>query len=50
MKDSRYYFVLGMSIMLLISMIVISCTEPLEANYCEPGSQEWCPLYVKIVE
>ena len=50
MKDSRYYFTLGMLTMLLISMVLISCTEPLGANYCEPGSAEYCPLYVKVVE
>ena len=50
MKNSRYYFLLGFMVAILTSMFIISCSEPLEAGYCEPGSSEWCPLYVKIVE
>ena len=48
MKDSRY-FLLGFIAAILTAMVVISCSEPLQAVSCEPGSAEWCPLYVKVV-
>ena len=49
MDDRRFYFSLGVATTLLIAMLVIGCSEPLEANSCEPGSAEWCPLYVKVI-
>ena len=50
MKDSRYYFLLGFMSAILIAMFVISCAEPLSADICEPGSAEWCPMYVKVIQ
>ena len=44
------WFTLGFMMAILTAMVIIGCSEPLEASYCEPGSQEWCPLYVKVVE
>ncbi len=52
MKDKNYYFGIGFATAMVISMLVISCAEPLSADYssCVPGSSEWCPMYVKVVE
>ncbi len=47
----RYkYFSIGFVTAILVSILIISCSEPLEASYCEPGSSEWCPLYVKVID
>ena len=51
MKNNQYYwFTLGFMMAILTAMFIISLTEPLEAGYCTPGSQEWCPMYVKVVK
>ncbi len=50
MKDSRYYFLLGFMTAILVAMVVVGCTSPLEAGSSEIGSSEWNPMYVKIVD
>ena len=50
MKNNKYYFGLGFISAFMMIMLLNSCSEPLNANICEPGTQEWCPLYVKVVE
>ena len=50
MKDSRFYFLLGFMSAMLVAMVVVGCTTPLEAGSSELGSTEWNPCYVKIVE
>ena len=50
MKDSRYYFLLGFMTAMLVAMVVVGCTAPLEAGSGEIGSSEWNPIYVKIVD
>ena len=50
MKDSRFYFLLGFMSAMLIAMVIVGCTAPLEAGSSEIGSTEWNPVYVKIVE
>ena len=50
MKDSRFYFLLGFMSAVLIAMVVVGCTSPLEAGSSELGSTEWNPMYVKIVD
>ena len=50
MKDSRFYFLLGFMTAILVAIIIIINTEPLQAKTYELGSAEWCPLYVKVVE
>ena len=50
MKNNYYWFTMGFMMAILTAMFIISCSEPLQADVCEPGSQEWCPLYVKVVE
>ena len=48
MKDSRYYFLLGFMSAMLVAMVIIGCTSPLEAGSSELGSTEWNPMYVHI--
>ena len=50
MKDSRYYFLLGFMSAMLVAMVIIGCTSPLEAGSSECGETEWNPCYLKIVE
>ena len=50
MKDSRFYFLLGFMSAMLVAMVVVGCTTPLEAGSSELGSTEWNPVYVKIVD
>ena len=50
MKDSRFYFLLGFMSAMLVAMVIIGCTTPLEAGSSELGSTEWNPMYVKIVD
>jgi hypothetical protein len=50
MKDSRYYFLLGFATAILIAMVVVGCTSPLEAGSTELGSTSWNPMFVKIVD
>jgi len=50
MKDSRFYFLLGFMSAMLIAMVIVGCTSPLEAGSSELGSTEWNPMYVKIVD
>ncbi len=47
---NKFYFLLGFFTAVIITAFTISCASPLQANGCEPGSEEWCPLYVKVVE
>ena len=50
MKDSRFYFLLGFMSAMLVAMVVVGCTTPLEAGSGECGDAEWNPCYVKIVD
>ena len=50
MKNSRYYFLLGFMTAILVAMVVVGCTSPLEAGGSELGSTSWNPMFVKIVE
>ena len=50
MKHNYYWFTFGFMMAIFTAMLIISCSEPLEASSCELGSAEWCPLYVKVVE
>ena len=50
MKSDYYWFTIGFMMAILTAMFIISCSTPLEAGSCEPGSQEWCPLFVKVVQ
>jgi len=50
MKDSRFYFLLGFMSAMLVAMVVVGCTTPLEAGNGDLGSTEWNPMYVKIVD
>tara|TARA_Y100000310_G_C20333313_1_gene646280 strand:- start:369 stop:521 length:153 start_codon:yes stop_codon:yes gene_type:complete len=50
MKDSRYYYLLGFMTAILIAMVIVGCTSPLEANSPNCGEESWNPCYVKIVE
>ena len=50
MKDSRYYFLLGFMTAILVAMVVVGCTSPLEAGGSELGSTSFNPMFVKIVE
>ena len=50
MKDSRYYFLLGFMTAILVAMVVVGCTAPLEAYSDDLGSSKYNPLFVKIVE
>ena len=50
MKDSKFYYLLGFMSAILIAVVIIGCTSPLEAGGSECGSAEWNPCYVKIVE
>ena len=50
MKDSRFYFLLGFMSAIMISMFIVSCTSPLEANVSSCGQESWNPCYVRIVE
>ena len=50
MNYSRYYFLLGFMTAILAAIFIIGCSDSLQADTCEPGSAEWCPLYVKVVE
>ena len=50
MKDSRYYFLLGFMSAMLVAMVIIGCTSPLEAGSSECGETEWDPCYIKIVD
>ena len=50
MKDSRFYFLLGFMTAILIAIVIVINTEPLQAKTYELGSEPWRPLYVKIVE
>ena len=49
MKDSRYYFLLGFMSAILIAMVIVGCTSPLEAGGSQLGSSRWNPLYVVVV-
>ena len=49
--ENRYpWFILGFIAAILTAMFIVGCSQPLQADICEPGSQEWCPLYVKVVQ
>tara|TARA_Y100000034_G_C6734509_1_gene325612 strand:- start:487 stop:639 length:153 start_codon:yes stop_codon:yes gene_type:complete len=50
MKDSRFYFLLGFMTAILIAMVVVGCTSPLEAGGSNCGEESWNPCYVKIVD
>ena len=50
MKDSRYYFLLGFMSAMLVAMVIIGCTSPLEASNSGCGEESWNPCYVKIVD
>ena len=50
MKDSRYYFLLGFMSAMLVAMVIIGCTSPLEAGSSDCGETEWDPCYFKIVD
>ena len=50
MKDSRFYYLLGFMSAILIAIVVIGCTSPLEAGSSELGSSRWNPLYVVVVD
>ena len=50
MKNSRYYFLLGFMTAILVAMVVVGCTSPLEAGGSELGSTSWNPMFVKIVD
>ena len=49
MKDSRFYFLLGFMSAIMISMFIVSCTSPLEANDSDCGTS-WNPCHVRIVD
>ena len=49
MSDKHYWFALGFMSAIMVSMFVISCTSPLEANDVDCGTS-WNPCYVKIVD
>ena len=50
MKDNRYYFLLGFMTAILVAMVVVGCTAPLEAGASNCGEESWNPCYVKIVD
>ena len=50
MKDSRFYFLLGCTAMLVAGFIIGCTVTPLEAGGSDCGSTEWNPCYVKIVD
>ena len=50
MSDKYYWFTVGFMTAIMISMFVISCTSPLEANVGSCGQDSWNPCYVRIVE
>ena len=50
MKDSRFYYLLGFMSAILIAIVIIGCTSPLEAGNSDCGDTEWNPCYVKIVD
>ena len=50
MEANRFYYLLGFMSAILIAIVIIGCTSPLEAGGSECGSTEWNPCYVKIVE
>ena len=50
MKDSRFYYLLGFMSAILIAIVIIGCTSPLEAGASELGSSRWNPLYVVVVD
>ena len=33
---------------ILIAMVIVGCTSPLEAGASEIGSTEWNPMYVHV--
>ena len=50
MKDSRYYFLLGFMSAMLMVMVIVGCTTPLEAGSSDCGDSVYNPCYVKIVD
>ena len=50
MKDSRFYYLLGFMSAILIAIVIIGCTSPLEAGSSQLGSSRWNPLYVVVVD
>ena len=50
MESSRFYFLLGFMTAILIAIVIIGCTSPLEAGASELGSSRWNPLYVVVVD
>ncbi len=50
MNRNRYFFVLGFISAILLVILTIKWVEPLTAAGCIPGSAEWCPMYVKVVQ
>ena len=49
MKDSRYYFLLGFMSAILVAIVLIGCTSPLEAGGSNCGDF-YNPCYVKIID
>ena len=50
MEANRFYYLLGFMSAILIAIVIIGCTSPLEAGSSECGETEWNPCYVKIVD
>ena len=50
MEANRFYYLLGFMSAILIAIVVIGCTSPLEAGSSQLGSSRWNPLYVVVVD
>ena len=50
MEANRFYYLLGFMSAILIAIVIIGCTSPLEAGASELGSSRFNPLYVVCIE
>ena len=50
MKNKTTDYILGLITGIAIMFGVWACTNPLTAHNSPPGSTEWNPMYVKIVD
>ena len=50
MKDNRFYYLLGFMRAILIAIVIIGCTSPLEAGGASCGDSEWNACWVRITE
>ena len=50
MEANKFYYLLGFMSAILIAIVIIGCTSPLEAGSSQLGSSRWNPLYVVCIE